>query len=124
MFNCDCVVSNSTVEAVRSPPPGKLAMKDSVLEAEEAWAMLHRRRRRDGLIKRSVARTEVARPVGCASNGSAAEGEDEGDGLNFLPAAAMTHAVSGAVETAVTDDTEGVVSSVYIRKHHYVYYAR
>lgn len=63
-----------TIEVVKSPAPGKQAIKDSILEAEEAWTVLHRRRRSAGIVPRAATRTlSAARPPAASAVG----GDDE-----------------------------------------------
>jgi hypothetical protein len=81
--------ARSTVEVVKSPAPGKLSFKDSVIEAEEAWAVLHRRRRHAGLVpSRTFLRTlAAAAPPTAAAPVSAAGSVGDEDDVAFLPAA-------------------------------------
>lgn len=66
---------------VKGAAPGKQSYKDSVVEAEEAWRALHRRRRRAGLVQcPSKARRGSVTAIGAGS----AEGSTEDDDVNFL----------------------------------------
>jgi hypothetical protein len=97
----------STVEVVKGVAPGKLSYKDSVIEAEEAWRALHRRRRKTGLVPRST--TRAAPPVTVTGASLVLSGED--DDVSFLPVTADPAAGDRGAESpeSDTDDREGQV---------------
>jgi hypothetical protein len=98
------------VEVVKGAAPGKLSYKDSVIEAEEAWRALHRRRRKTGLVPRST--TRAAAPVTASGATSVLSGED--DDVSFLPVTADPIAGDRGAESpeSDTDDREGQVRTL------------
>jgi hypothetical protein len=102
------------VEVVKSPAPGKLSFKDSVIEAEEAWAVLHRRRRQAGLVpSRTFLRTlAAAAPVPAPVSSAGSVGEE--DDVAFLPAAETVQDVTASLsEDPAGDGKEGEVGTIH-----------
>lgn len=98
---------------LKNSAPGKLSYKESVMEAEEAWASLHRLRRLAGLVPRTTLCTASLNGIGVGV--SAPPGED--DDVSFLTPA------DGAAVAAIDMMDSITKDSAFKEKEGQVHYA-